>query len=1040
QPYPHEKKWTKDHPLHKIIGDPKSSVRTRGKLANSCLFSCLLSFIEPANVAEALRDVDWVSAMQDELDQFTRLKTFAPVARIDAICLFLAYAAHKDFTVFQMDVKTAFLNGILKEEVYVGKPLGFVSKQYPDHVYELDKALYGLKQAPRAWIFINQSKHILDILKRFRMENCDTVSTPMVEQVKLKLNLVGKPVDHTNFRSMIGSLMYVTSSRPDIMFATCMCARYQANPNEHHVSVVKMIFRYLKGTINLGLWYPKDSGFDLTAYSDADHAGYHLGQKSTSGSVQFLGDKLVCWSSKKQNCVSISTAESEYVAVSSCCAQVLWKHTQLTDYGFFYGKVPIYCDSKSAIAISCNPVQHTRTKHIDVSTNEVDTANIQVSTVSTSVSTVSSYDNTANLSDATVYAFRANQPNGSQLVHEDLEQIHEDDLEEIDLKWQLALLSMRARRLKNQDSSRKTVNVEDTSSKAMVAIDEAGFDWSYMADDEVPTNMALMAFTNSEGNRVTSVVGKQGINAVKSSACWVWRPKIKGDPQDALKDQGNFDSGCSRHMTGNISYLTDFKEHDGRYVAFGGGAKGGKITGKEFKNRVMNEFCKEKGIKREYIVARTPQQNRVAERRNRTLIEAARTLLADSKLPTTFWAEAINTACYVQNRVLVVTPHFKTPHELFKGIFVGYSTISKAFRVYNTRTRKVEENLHITFLENKPMIVGGGPEWLFDIDALSKLMNYAPVPAGTHSNDFAGKGASFDADSDGHNKDKHGSSQASKSDNQERPNAESSTKTVNTVRPVNTATPTYVDYPSDHLKPDLEDTRIFDDAYDDRDKGAESDYNNLEIVISVSPIPSNRIHKDHPKEQIIGEVNTAVQTKKIAKQNEAGLTTFKNKQRKTNHKIYKIVYLLVFSLRWNQRRPDIIFAMCACSRYQVQPKVSHMHAVKRIFRYLKGQPTLGLWYLKDSPLELMAYSNSDYTGVSLDRKSTTRGCQFLGSKLISWQCKKETIVANSTTEAEYIAASNCCGQVILLQNKLLDYGYNFMETKFIWIMKVQSVW
>nr|GFA02645.1 hypothetical protein [Tanacetum cinerariifolium] len=160
----------------------------------------------------------------------------------------------------------------------------------------------------------------------------------MVEQAKLKLDLVGKSVDHTDDRSMIGSLMYVTSSRPDIMFATCMCARYQANPNEHHLSAIKRIFRYLKGTINLGLWYPKDFGFDLTAYLDADHAGCHLNRKT----------------------------ESEYVTVSSCCAQVLWMRTQLTDYGFFYDKVSIYCDSKSAIAISCNPAQHTSTKHIDV--------------------------------------------------------------------------------------------------------------------------------------------------------------------------------------------------------------------------------------------------------------------------------------------------------------------------------------------------------------------------------------------------------------------------------------------------------------------------------------------------------------------------------------------------------------------------------------------------------------------------------------------------------------------------------------------------
>nr|GFB22660.1 hypothetical protein [Tanacetum cinerariifolium] len=213
-------------------------------------------------------------------------ETFASVARIEAIRLFLAYAAHKDFTVYQMDAKTTFFNVILKEKVYVGQPLGFVIKQYPDHVYALDKALYGLKEAPR---------YILDILKRFGLENCDTVLTPMVEQAKLKLDLVGKPVDHTDYRSMIGSLMYVTSSKPDIMFATCMCTRYQANPNEHHVSAVKRIFRYFKGTINLSLWCPKDSGFDLTAYSDADHAGCHLHRKSTSDSVQFLGDKLVCW-------------------------------------------------------------------------------------------------------------------------------------------------------------------------------------------------------------------------------------------------------------------------------------------------------------------------------------------------------------------------------------------------------------------------------------------------------------------------------------------------------------------------------------------------------------------------------------------------------------------------------------------------------------------------------------------------------------------------------------------------------------------------
>nr|GFA33576.1 hypothetical protein [Tanacetum cinerariifolium] len=229
--------------------------------------------------------------------------------------------------------------------------------------------------------------------------------------------------------------------------------------------------------------------------------------------------------------------------------------------------------------------------------------------------------------------------------------------------------------------------------------------------------------------------------------------------------------------------------------------------------------------------------------------------------------------------VLVVKPHFKTPYELLKGrsptlsfmrrfgchvsilntlnqlgkfdgkpnvgIFIGYSTTSKAFRIYNINTRKVEENMYITFLENKPMIAGGGPKWLFDLDALSKSMNYAPVFVGTNSNDFVGKGASFNADS--YNKDKRGPSQASESDNQKRPNAKSSTKTVNI------ATPTYADSPNDPLTPDIEKARIFDDAYNDRDEGVEDNYNNLETLISVSHIPSIGIYKDHPKEHIIGE-------------------------------------------------------------------------------------------------------------------------------------------------------------------------------------------
>ncbi|KAJ9566365.1 hypothetical protein OSB04_002331 [Centaurea solstitialis] len=435
-PLSHTVKWTRTHPIELIIGDPTSTIKTRAATANECNFSIFLTDTEPTRVSDALQDSDWVTAMQEELNQFSALKvwrlvkrpldksiidtkwlfknkrdehgtifrnkarlvakgyrqqegidydqTFAPVARLEAIRMFLAYAAYKDFTVFQMDVKTAFLYGHLKEEVYVSQPEGFVDPDHPDYVYVLDKALYGLKQAPRAW-YEELSTYLLskgfkkgsvdstlfimkegDHIVKYDMSSCNSIGTPMATGNKIGPDHEEKDVDLRTYRGMVGSLMYLTASRPDIMFATCVCARYQAKPKESHLAAVKRIFRYLKGTPYYGLWYPKGLAFELQAYSDADYGGCNMDRKSTSGHIQLLGNKLVSWASKKQQCVSTSTAESEYVAAASCCSQVLWMQTQLRDYGFMYKKIPIYCDSKSAIAISANPVQHSKTKHIDI--------------------------------------------------------------------------------------------------------------------------------------------------------------------------------------------------------------------------------------------------------------------------------------------------------------------------------------------------------------------------------------------------------------------------------------------------------------------------------------------------------------------------------------------------------------------------------------------------------------------------------------------------------------------------------------------------
>nr|GEX42419.1 copia protein [Tanacetum cinerariifolium] len=237
-------------------------------------------------------------------------ESFAPISCIEAIRIFIANAANKNMIIYQMDVKTAFLNSKLMEEVYVSQPEDFVDPDHPTHVYRLKKALCGLKQAPRVW--------------------------------------------------------YYTLSRPELVFAVCMCARYQASPIKKHLEVLKRVFRYLRGTINWGLWYPKVIAMALTAYADAYHAGCQDTRRSTPVSAQFLGDKLVSWSLKKQKSIAISITEAEYIAMFGCCAQILWMMSQLIDYGFLFNKIPLYCYNRSAIALCCNNVQHSWSKNIDI--------------------------------------------------------------------------------------------------------------------------------------------------------------------------------------------------------------------------------------------------------------------------------------------------------------------------------------------------------------------------------------------------------------------------------------------------------------------------------------------------------------------------------------------------------------------------------------------------------------------------------------------------------------------------------------------------
>ncbi|XP_073127457.1 secreted RxLR effector protein 161-like [Henckelia pumila] len=191
-------------------------------------------------------------------------------------------------------------------------------------------------------IFINHVKYTKELLKKFGMKNCSAASTPMSASIKLDKDEVGPSVDQTLFRGLIGSLLYLTASRPDIMFSVGLCARFQSGPKQSHYIAAKRILKYLKGTQHVGLWYPKDSSFNLIGYSDADYAGCRIDRKSTSGTCQFLGDRLISWFSKKQTSIATSTAESEYLAAGSCCAQLLWIQQQLRDFGVNSSEAPIF--------------------------------------------------------------------------------------------------------------------------------------------------------------------------------------------------------------------------------------------------------------------------------------------------------------------------------------------------------------------------------------------------------------------------------------------------------------------------------------------------------------------------------------------------------------------------------------------------------------------------------------------------------------------------------------------------------------------------
>ncbi|GJR09677.1 retrovirus-related pol polyprotein from transposon TNT 1-94 [Tanacetum coccineum] len=367
----HNSKWTKDHPLENIISELARPVSTQLQLykqALFCYYDAFLTAVEPKTYKDALTQALARGYRQEEGIDFE--ESFALVARLEAIIIFLAFAAHMNMVVYQIDAKTAFLNGNLREEVYFSQPDGFVDKDNLNNVYKLKKALYGLKQAPRAWYDMLSSFLISQDFSKGLVD-----PTLFIRREGKELLLVQIYVDDIIF----------AASTPELcdLFAKIMCSKFkmsmmgkisfflglqisQSSAYRKALKCSKKDLLVSKRIIHQGLWYPNDSLIALTAFADADHVGCQDTRRSTSGSMQLLGDRLVSWSSKRQKSAAISSTEAEYIALSDCCAQILWMRSHLTDYGFGFNKNPMYCDNKSAIALSCNNVQHSRSKHIDI--------------------------------------------------------------------------------------------------------------------------------------------------------------------------------------------------------------------------------------------------------------------------------------------------------------------------------------------------------------------------------------------------------------------------------------------------------------------------------------------------------------------------------------------------------------------------------------------------------------------------------------------------------------------------------------------------
>ncbi|GJU65167.1 putative ribonuclease H-like domain-containing protein [Tanacetum coccineum] len=1276
--------------------------RTNHKDHQNCLFACFLSQEEPKTISQALKDESWVEAMQEELLQFklqqvwilvdlpfgkkaigtkwvfrnkrdersivvknkARLvaqghrqeegidydEVFAPVARIEAIRLFLAFASYMGFLVYQMDVKSAFLYGTIEEEVYVHQPPGFVDPAHPNKVYKVVKALYGLHQAPRAWyetlssfllengfrrgtidktlfikknksdimlvqvyvddiifgstkksmctefeevmhkrfqmssmgeltfflglqvkqqpdgIFISQDKYVADILKKFDFCSIKTATTPIESNKPLVKDEDGVEVDVHEYRSMIGSLMYLTASRPDIMFAVCACARFQVTPKASHLHAVKRIFRYLKHQPKLGLWYPRDSPFELEAFSDSDYAGASLDRKSTT----------------------------EYVAAAHYYGQVLWIQNQMMDYGFNFMNTKIHINNESTICVVKNPVYHSRTKHIEIrhhfirdfyEKRLIDVLNIHTDSNVADLLT-KGFDGTRRSMDLRMDRCSAGQIY-SYLV------FHMANLKYSDKHNMVAFLKKPNESVgftEVVDFLKGTsLSIEIDADHVDLGQDGLGvFDWSEEADN-APIALALMATSSTDSSNSKVPYCSKCSKSYKKllENYQTERDNFQRASSGMESDNSSGDETLTDHLYENFKREKAYKAvppPTGTIIPPRANVSFTGIDELAIRNKVNNQ---------EKIKSSQPEIDR-----NKVIIEDwvdsddEETVLNSSEIGCTQDSYVAGSSGKdkgpTQEYILLpLQPHRtripvkdvvqdaqEQPSENAspdKGIQVSEDVFEKEGQHQMPEDEQVwqdELEMMVTqevlanamndesrqaFEEEKRRIAS--QKKAAQATSTNQLSTDRPFVSTDRSNtpNVSAASTSIGANAD-----------------------ESSFVYLGGKIPIDASTLPNVDLPIDPNMPDLEDASdtlpnngIFNGAYDDdEDVDVVVDFNNMDNTIAFKQEGRFKRLLQHNKpcwveamqeewlqfklQQVWILVDlpfrkNAIGTKwvfrnkkderSIVVKNKARLVAQGHRQEEGidydevfvhvyvhqppgfvvpahPNKVYKVVKALyglhqdprawyetlssfllengfrrvyvddiIFSstkksictefedvmckrfqmssmreltfflgLQVKQQpdgifisqdkyvadilkkfdfcsikiattpiesnkplvkdedgvevdvheyrsiigslmyltasRPDIMFALCACARFQVNPKASHLHAVKRIFRYLKHQPKLGLWYRRDSPFELEAFSDSDYAGAIHDRKSTTSGCQFLGRRLISWQCKK----------------------------------------------------